>query len=120
MAACSFLSTTESAFAIWRTEDDSLVTGQVLQDDRQVDDVVAHHVLVLGREDLLVDDLDWKDSERKKERNSNHNLSEVCTFILLATRCLFITFTVKWTGSPAIGTFPRSKSTTMPEPETRT
>lgn len=43
------------------------MTGQVLQDDCQVDDVVAHHVLILGWEDLLVDDLDWKDSERKKK-----------------------------------------------------
>ena len=45
-----------------------LVTGPVLQDHCQVDDVVPHHVLVLGREDLIGQNLDCKErAERGSE-----------------------------------------------------
>lgn len=39
---------------------EALLGGRVLQHDGQVDHVVSHHVLVLGREDVLLDNLGWE------------------------------------------------------------
>ena len=44
---------------------DPLLTTHVLQDHRQVDQVVSHHILILSREDLLLNHLDWRDGGRK-------------------------------------------------------
>lgn len=35
-----------------------------------------------------------------------------CTFIILATFCLLMTFTMKWMGSPATGALSRFRETT--------
>ncbi len=37
-----------------------------------------------------------------------------CTFIILVTLCLLMTFTVKWTGSPATGALSRVRKTNTP------
>lgn len=37
-----------------------LLTGGVLQDDCQVDQVISHHILILGWRDLLADNLSWR------------------------------------------------------------
>lgn len=37
-----------------------LLTGGVLQDDRQVDQVVSHHILILDWQDLSVENLSWR------------------------------------------------------------
>lgn len=39
---------------------EALLSGRVLHHDGQVDHVVSHHVLVLGGEDVLLDDLGWE------------------------------------------------------------
>lgn len=44
-----------------------LLTGGVLQDDCQVDQVISHHVLILGWWDLLVDNLSWRCRGQKRE-----------------------------------------------------
>lgn len=43
-----------------------LLTGGVLQDDCQVDQVVSHHVLILSWQDLLVDNLSWRCGGQKR------------------------------------------------------
>lgn len=39
---------------------DPLLTGHVLQDHCQVDQFVTDHILILSREDLLPQHLDWR------------------------------------------------------------
>lgn len=57
-----------------------LMTGYVLQDHCEVDQVVSHHVLILGWEDLLLNNLDWKD-RGKKEKHLNHDSHNMCQLI---------------------------------------
>lgn len=44
-----------------------LLTGGVLQDNRQVDQVISHHILILGWQDLPVDNLSWRCRGQKKK-----------------------------------------------------
>jgi len=54
---------------------DSILIGQILQDHRQVDQVLPHHVLILGRGDLVPDHFDWR---RERERGAERPSETAC------------------------------------------
>ena len=55
-----------------------LMTARVLQHYCQVDQVVSHHIFILGWEDLLVKNFGWRDREGERGRRLNPNsVSEV-------------------------------------------